>query len=220
MKPSKYMIPDILWVSVLGVGLLALFLRSLPLVHIPRFTIHLVKGPLTQVEDFAFGSYPLSEANDLTASIDISVLQERLTNMINLGIGGHFIFTFAFSIQRALLEEINFDPSNLHSQSCRFPIQDFNFSSALGLFFFCYLLLLLTSRKQPKTRKENNSLAFIYSLKSHVSKIHGSGISNVFTFQPSPGIEFERQSFNWGFISHAILVVPCIPIRNWGEYGV
>ncbi|KAL2523017.1 uncharacterized protein Fot_26940 [Forsythia ovata] len=39
---------EILWGSVLGVGLLTLSLRSLPLVHIPRFTTRLVNGPLTQ----------------------------------------------------------------------------------------------------------------------------------------------------------------------------
>ncbi|KAL2462965.1 Uncharacterized protein Fot_54202 [Forsythia ovata] len=41
---------EILWESVLGVGLLALSLRSLPLVHISRFTTRLVKGPLTQAK--------------------------------------------------------------------------------------------------------------------------------------------------------------------------
>ncbi|KAL2500805.1 Uncharacterized protein Fot_34653 [Forsythia ovata] len=39
---------EILWGSVMGVGLLALSLKSLPLVHIPRSTTHLVKGLLTQ----------------------------------------------------------------------------------------------------------------------------------------------------------------------------
>ncbi|KAL2462908.1 hypothetical protein Fot_54145 [Forsythia ovata] len=41
---------EILWESVLGVGLLALSLRSLLLVHISRFTTRLVKGPLTQAK--------------------------------------------------------------------------------------------------------------------------------------------------------------------------
>ncbi|KAL2460010.1 hypothetical protein Adt_43430 [Abeliophyllum distichum] len=49
---------EILWGSVLGVGLLAFSLRSLPLVHIPRFTTRLVKGPLTQVGDSAFETFP------------------------------------------------------------------------------------------------------------------------------------------------------------------
>ncbi|KAL2487920.1 Uncharacterized protein Fot_41212 [Forsythia ovata] len=39
---------EILWEFVLGVGLLALSLNSLSLVHIPQFTTRLVKGPLTQ----------------------------------------------------------------------------------------------------------------------------------------------------------------------------
>ncbi|KAL2550649.1 UBC core domain-containing protein [Forsythia ovata] len=54
----------ILWGSVLGVGLLALSLRFLPLVHIPRFTIRLVKGPLTQEPQMA-SKRILKELKDL-----------------------------------------------------------------------------------------------------------------------------------------------------------
>ncbi|KAL2458945.1 Uncharacterized protein Fot_55231 [Forsythia ovata] len=49
---------EILWRSVMGVGLLALSLRSLPLVHIPRFTTRLVKRPLIQVERFRLRNFP------------------------------------------------------------------------------------------------------------------------------------------------------------------
>ncbi|KAL2552967.1 hypothetical protein Fot_06586 [Forsythia ovata] len=52
---------EILWKSVLEIGMLALSFRSLPLVHIFRFTTRLVKGPLTHVGDFTFGTFPLSE---------------------------------------------------------------------------------------------------------------------------------------------------------------
>ncbi|KAL2490291.1 Ubiquitin-conjugating enzyme E2 28 [Abeliophyllum distichum] len=45
---------EILWKFVLGVGLLALSLRSLPLMHISRFTTRLVKGSLTQPLDWTF----------------------------------------------------------------------------------------------------------------------------------------------------------------------
>ncbi|KAL2510879.1 Ubiquitin carboxyl-terminal hydrolase 24 [Abeliophyllum distichum] len=47
---------EILWGSVIEVGMLALSLRSLPLVYIIRFTTCLVKGSLTQMRDFAFTS--------------------------------------------------------------------------------------------------------------------------------------------------------------------
>ncbi|KAL2546959.1 Uncharacterized protein Fot_16192 [Forsythia ovata] len=45
----------------MGVGMLALFLRSLPLVHIPRFTTRLVKGPLTHVGGLRLRDFPLPE---------------------------------------------------------------------------------------------------------------------------------------------------------------
>ncbi|KAL2511975.1 hypothetical protein Adt_17575 [Abeliophyllum distichum] len=53
---------EILWGSILGVGLLTLSLRSLPLMHIPRFTTRLVKRPLTQVGEFRLrGLFPLTK---------------------------------------------------------------------------------------------------------------------------------------------------------------
>ncbi|KAL2463713.1 Uncharacterized protein Fot_53369 [Forsythia ovata] len=52
---------EILCGFVLRVGLLALSLRSLPLMHIPRFTIRLVKEPLTQVEGLRIRDFPLIE---------------------------------------------------------------------------------------------------------------------------------------------------------------
>ncbi|KAL2484319.1 Uncharacterized protein Fot_45763 [Forsythia ovata] len=59
----------ILWGSVLGVGLLALSLRSLPLVHIPRFTTRLVKRPLTQVWGFVFGTFSLTKKRCTVAQV-------------------------------------------------------------------------------------------------------------------------------------------------------
>ncbi|KAL2547887.1 Uncharacterized protein Fot_09417 [Forsythia ovata] len=56
---------EILWESVLGVGLLALSLRSLPLVHIPRFTTRLVKGPLTQEKVWVAGGETRNVDNEI-----------------------------------------------------------------------------------------------------------------------------------------------------------
>ncbi|KAL2535665.1 hypothetical protein Fot_17056 [Forsythia ovata] len=49
---------EILRRSVLGVGMLALSLRSLSFGHIPRFTTRLVKKPPTQVRGFTFRTFP------------------------------------------------------------------------------------------------------------------------------------------------------------------
>ncbi|KAL2458212.1 Uncharacterized protein Fot_55746 [Forsythia ovata] len=49
---------EILWESVLGVGLLAFSFMFLPLVHISQFTTRLVNEPLTQLGSFAFGLSP------------------------------------------------------------------------------------------------------------------------------------------------------------------
>ncbi|KAL2467994.1 Aspartic proteinase-like protein 1 [Forsythia ovata] len=57
-SPPLLIFTEILWESVMEVGLLALSLRSLPLVYIPQFTTRLVKGSLTHVGGFAFGTSP------------------------------------------------------------------------------------------------------------------------------------------------------------------
>ncbi|KAL2551548.1 F-box/FBD/LRR-repeat protein [Forsythia ovata] len=66
---------EILWGSVLGVGLLALSLRSLPLVHIPRFTTRLVKGPLTQVRGMDISPFqPVDRISNLPDNVIDKIL--------------------------------------------------------------------------------------------------------------------------------------------------
>ncbi|KAL2459135.1 Uncharacterized protein Fot_55153 [Forsythia ovata] len=79
---------EILWGSVLGVGLLALSLKSLPLVHIPRFTTRLVNGPLAQeiVNRAVFGSWELSFERYPTVKICSEARQpQMLSNHTHCG---------------------------------------------------------------------------------------------------------------------------------------